>query len=167
MMIKFPPTTMLIMAVLFSAICSTATAQSKSVDMVKIKTEIQAMEDAFAAGEKAKDANAVAMYYADDAISYPRERAPEVGKAAIKAGIAKNISEDTTGNYNVYKVVDLFTAGDMVVEIGSWNRMNSTGTSVKNGHYMSYLQRRNGKYVCVRDMSVSSSAPMAAMKTAQ
>ncbi|HLF44890.1 MAG TPA: hypothetical protein VI548_00590 [Chitinophagaceae bacterium] len=28
--------------------------------------------------------------------------------------------------------------------------------AVDHGHYMSYLQMRDGKYACVRDMSVSS-----------
>lgn len=164
MRIKFQSAILLgITALLFSA-CTTATTETKTVDMEKLKTEIQKMEDAYAAGEKAKDVDAVAAYYADDATSYPREKEPQVGIAAIKEGIKKGMAEDTTGQYNAYKVVDLFAEGNMVVEIGSWNRMDSAGTNVANGHYMSYFQNRNGKYVCVRDMSVNSNPPKAAMK---
>lgn len=43
--------------------------QPAKPDLAKIKPEIQAMEDAYAAGLKAKDANAVIAYYADDAVS--------------------------------------------------------------------------------------------------
>ncbi len=136
--------------------CSTAPEESKPLDMDKIKPEIQAMEDAFADAEKAKDADKVAAYYSDDAISYSRNEPPTSGKAAIKDSIAKRLSKDTTGNYNVYKVVDLFGEGNTLVEIGSWTIMSPSGTEVDKGHYMSYFQKRDGKYVCVRDMNVSS-----------
>ncbi|MBK5271330.1 MAG: nuclear transport factor 2 family protein [Bacteroidia bacterium] len=140
-------------ALLFSS-CSTP--EAKTVDVEKIKPDIQAMEDAFAAAEKAKDAAAVAAYYSDDAISYGRNVDPTVGKAAIQESIAKRLESDTTGNYNVYKVVDLFADGDMAVEIGSWSVLNPAGTEVDKGHYMSYFQKRDGKYVCIRDMNVTS-----------
>ena len=114
------------------------------------------MEDAFAAAEKAKDADKVIVYYSDDAISYSRNRMPEIGKTAIKESLAKRLAEDTTGNTNVYKVVDLFGEGNMLVEIGSWSEISPAGAEVNKGHYMSYFQKRDGKYVCVRDMNVTS-----------
>jgi uncharacterized protein (TIGR02246 family) len=143
------------MAVFIFSACSSAKEEAKPVDMEKLKVEIQAMEDAFAAGEKAKDAAAVAAYYSDDAISYSRNKVPTVGKAAIKESIAKGIAEDTTGLINVYKVVDLFAEGNTVVEIGSWTTTYSDGKPKDNGHYMSLFQKRDGKYVCVRDMNAS------------
>ena len=135
-----------------------ATAEKEEVlDMEQVKVEIQAMEDAYAAGEKAKDADAVAAYYSDDAISYSRNEQPLSGKAAIRANIADNIAKDTTENYNVYKVVDLFAEGNMAVEIGSWTEFDSSGNEKDNGNYMSYFQKRDGKYICVRDMSTTTS----------
>ena len=135
--------------------CSNEKAAT-SLDLDTAKKDIQAMENAFAAAEKEKDADKVAAYYSDDAVSYGRNRTPEMGKAAIKEGLAKRIAEDTTGNYNVYKVVDLFGEGNMLVEIGSWTVMNPSGAEVDKGHYMSCFQKRDGKYVCVRDMNVTS-----------
>jgi ketosteroid isomerase-like protein len=142
-----------ICALLFSA-C--AEKKAASIDVEKLKPEIQAMEDAFAAAEKAKDADKVVAYYSDDAISYSRNKPPAVGKAVIRDSIAAGIARDTTGNYNVYKIVDLFAEGNTAVEIGSWTVMNPAGTEVDKGHYMSYFQKRDGKYVCVRDMNVTS-----------
>ena len=144
-----------ISAFIFSA-CSSPAEKAAAVDMDKLKTEIQAMEDAYAAGEKAKDATAVVAYYSDDAISYGRNEEPSAGKAAIQARIAKRIASDTTGNYSVYKVVDLFAEGNMVVEIGSFTSLNPAGAEVDKGHYLSYFQKRDGKYVCVRDMNVTT-----------
>ena len=95
-------------------------------------------------------------YYSDDAISYNRNEEPTSGKEAIKARIAKNLAKDSTGNNNVYKVVDLFAEGNTAVEIGSWTVMSPAGAEVDKGHYTSVFQKRDGSYVCVRDMSVTS-----------
>lgn len=147
----------LVFTALTFASCTTA-EKKETVDMEKIKAEIQAMEDAYAAGEKNKDADAVAAYYSEDAISYSRNKQPISGKAAIRKNIANNIANDTTGNYSVYKIVDLFVEsdGDAVVEIGSWTNFDPSGKEVENGNYMSYFQKRDGKYLCVRDMSTTT-----------
>ena len=142
-------------ACMFTACSSTTGTAVQALDLEKTKVEIQAMEDAFAAAEKSKDADGVAAYYADDAVSYSRNKPPVSGKAAIRENIAQQIAKDTTGNQNVYKVVDLFGEGDMLVEIGSWTELNPSGAEVNKGHYMSYFEKRDGKYVCVRDMSAS------------
>ncbi|MDC1379631.1 nuclear transport factor 2 family protein [Algibacter sp.] len=144
-----------ITALMFSA-CAT-TEKEEVIDMEKVKVEIQAMEDAYAAGEKAKDADAVVEYYSDDAISYSRNNQPLSGKAAIRDNMANSIAKDTTGNYNVYKVVDLFAEGNTAIEIGSWTEFDASGNEKENGNYMSYFQKRDGKYLCVRDMSTTTS----------
>lgn len=136
--------------------CTAPVEAPKPMDLEKLKGDIQKMEDAFAAAEKAKDADAVVAYYSEDAISYSRNSEPASGRAAIKEKILKGFAKDTTGEYNVYKVVDLFAEGDMAVEIGSWTVIDTAGAEIKKGHYMSYFQKRDGKYVCVRDMNVSS-----------
>lgn len=148
----------LVFTALTFASCTTA-EKKETVDMEKIKAEIQAMEDAYAAGEKNKDADAVAAYYSEDAISYSRNKQPISGKAAIRENIANNIANDTTGNYSVYKIVDLFVEsdGDAAVEIGSWTNFDPSGKEMENGNYMSYFQKRDGKFLCVRDMSTTTS----------
>src|SRR5258705_5540247 len=135
-----------ISALVFSA-CNAPAAETKAVDLDKLKPEIQSMEDAFAAAEKAKDADKVAAYYSDDAISYNRNEPPTSGKAAIKSRIADRLAKDTTGNSNVYKVVDLFAEGNMVVEIGSWSEVSPAGAEVNNGHYMSLFRKLDGNCV--------------------
>ncbi|MDA0987511.1 MAG: nuclear transport factor 2 family protein [Bacteroidetes bacterium] len=127
-----------------------------AIDLEAVKVEIQAMEDAFAAAEKAKDFAKVAAYYSDDAISYSRNEEPATGKAAIQDAIAKRIAKETT--YNVYKVVDLFAEGDLVVEVGSWEENSPLGEKkINHGHYMSIFKKIDGKYLCIRDMNVTSS----------
>jgi ketosteroid isomerase-like protein len=146
----------LVGTLLILSACAT-TEKEEALDMEKVKIEIQAMEDAFTAGEKAKDADAVAAYYSDDAISYSRNSTPLSGKAAITANISNNMAKDTLGNYSVYKLVNVFAEGDTAIEVGSWVQFNASGKEVDNGNFMSYFQKRNGKYLCVRDMSTTTS----------
>jgi ketosteroid isomerase-like protein len=146
----------LAVTLLILSACAT-TEQEETLDMEKVRVEIQAMEDAFTAGEKAKDADAVAAYYSNDAISYSRNSTPLSGKAAITANILNNMAKDTLGNYSVYKLVDVFAEGNTAIEVGSWVQFNASGKEVDTGNFMSYFQKRDGKYLCVRDMSTTAS----------
>lgn len=148
--------TLCVIASVLLASCTQPAKAPESVDLEKLKVEIQKMEDAYASAEKAKDADGVAAYYSEDAVNYNRNAEPTMGKAAIRDSVAQRLAKDTTGNTNVYKVVDLFAEGNMALEIGSWSELNPAGTEVKKGYYMSYFEKRDGKYVCVRDMNVSA-----------
>ena len=68
----------------------------------------------------------------------------------------KGFAKDTAGNYSVYKVVDVFADGKLATEIGSWTSYNASGAEVDKGHYLSVFEKRGEKYVCIRDMNVSS-----------
>ena len=141
-------------ALIFSA--CTAPEKVETLDLEKIKVEIQAMEDAYAAAEKVKDADGVAVYYSEEAINYAQNKEPNSGRAAIRKNIASNMAKDTLGNYNVYKIVDLFAEGNIAIEIGSWTEFDASGKELEHGNYMSYFEKRDGKYVCVRDMSTTT-----------
>ncbi len=143
------------LALLFFSACNEQ--PDSKVNIETVKQEIQAMEDAFSAGEKAKNVDAVAAYYSDDATSFNRNQPPSVGMAAIKEKISKGFAQDSVGDYNTYKVVDLFADGNHATEIGSWPRMSASGEKKENGYFMSYFEKREGKYKCVRDMSVTES----------
>ena len=83
MRVKIKAAVLIAVTTLFIISCSNEKGTA-SIDMDAVKKEIQAMEDAYAAAEKAKDADKVIAYYSDDAIGYGRNRPPEVGKTAIK-----------------------------------------------------------------------------------
>lgn len=122
-------------------------------DTGAIKTEIQALEDAYAAAFNTGDANAVAAYYTDDAVSMGNDEPSSVGKAAIIASVQKGISENKAKNMSSYEVVDIFSGGDLVVETGKSTVKDSTGAVIKTGKYMSVFKKVDGKYVCIRDIS--------------
>ena len=146
-----------VLAAIFLASCTNTTqAPEAALNMDSVKAEIQKLEDAYAAGDKAKDADAIAAYYSDDAISYNSNEEPSVGKAAIKERIAARIAKETAGQVYTYSVVDVFAEGKQAVEVGTWTTTDSAGKEVDKGHFMSVFEKRDGKYICIRDMSVSS-----------
>ncbi len=145
--------------------CTTAT-EDPAIDVAAVTAEIQAVEDAYATAATAKDASAVVAYYADDAVSYPSNNEPIVGKEAIQARLAERMSKDTTNATPVYKVLDIFAAGDYVTEVGSWTDTDANGAVTNKGTYISVFEKKDGKWLCVRDMSVSSMPKKEAMAAA-
>ena len=145
-----------LIAILFFSSCSGSEPKTETVDKDKVKTEIQALEDGFAAAEKARNVDGVAVYYSENATSFGRNEAPSVGMTAIKDKITRGFATDSIGDYNVYKVKDLYVEGNTAAEIGTWTKHKADGKEVDNGHYMAYFEKKDGKYQCVRDMAVSS-----------
>ena len=124
------------------------------VDKEAIKKEIQAKEDEFAAAYNSGIAKPIG-YYADDATSFYQNRAPLVGKQAIVEFLKSG--SDTNSNKISFKTTEVFVSndGNQVVEIGYFKVVDSTNTAINTGNYMSLFEKRNGKYVSVRDMSAS------------
>jgi ketosteroid isomerase-like protein len=124
------------------------------IDKEQIKKEIQAKEDEFAATYNSGELKSIG-YYADDAISFYQNRAPLTGKKAI----AEFLKSDLESNSNKisFKTNEVFVSndGNQVVEVGSYQLADSTNRTINTGNYMSLFEKRNGKYVCLRDMSVS------------
>jgi len=96
-------------------------------------------------------------YYADDAISFSQHRPPLVGKKAIVDYLLADIDSSSRSNKISFKTSEVFVSsdGNLVIEIGYYNVVDATNTTVNTGDYMCLFEKRNGKYVCLRDMSVS------------
>ena len=130
--------------------------KTETVDKEQIKKDIQARENEYADVYNSRVSKNIG-YYADDAISYSQNKAPLVGKPAIVEYLKANL--DTTSNApklsfttnEVYPEND----GSLVVEIGYYKLVDSANTIVNSGNYISIFEKRDGKYVCIRDMSTS------------
>lgn len=130
------------------------TEKTVTIDKEQIKREIQAKEDEFAATYNAGILKDIG-YYADDAITFYQNRPPLVGKKAIVDFLATDIKSNTSKIS--FKTNEVFVSndGNQVVECGSFTVVDSTNTTINTGNYMSLFEKRNGKYVAVRDMSAS------------
>ncbi|MEI7983958.1 MAG: nuclear transport factor 2 family protein [Bacteroidota bacterium] len=133
--------------------CSPKKPEPVVIDTDQIKKEIQAKEDEFAATYNSGEVKNIG-YYAEDAISFSQNKAPLTGRAAIveflKAGFYKSTKLSFITN-EVY----VTNEGNQVLEIGKYTVADSTNTTINTGNYMSLFVKRDGKYVCLRDMSTS------------
>jgi ketosteroid isomerase-like protein len=94
-------------------------------------------------------------YYADDATTFYQNRQPLIGKEAIVAFLQADLHSNT--NVISFKTNEVFPSsdGNQVVEIGYFKLVDSAKYVINTGNYMVLFEKRNGKYVCVRDMSTS------------
>lgn len=142
-----------ITVIMFS--CSSGTNGSAATDKEQIKKEIQAKEDEFASLYNTGELRNIG-YYADDATTFFQNREPLVGKEAIVAFLRADLSANSRNKIS-YKTNEVFVSSDghQVVEVGYFTVTDSANTTLNSGNYMSLFEKRNGKYVCVRDMSAS------------
>ncbi len=121
-------------------------------DMTAIKAEIQALETEWAAADIAGDVNKLMSYYSDDAVSMGGGTPMAVGKAAIQKEMEESFAKRPAGTSVKYEVMDVFGNENVVTETGKITRMDASGKVTSTGKYMAIWEKRDGKYVCIRDI---------------
>ena len=124
------------------------------VDKEQIKKEIQAKEDEFAEIYNTGELRNIG-YYAEDATTFAQNRAPIVGREAIIEYLTVDIESNTDKISFTTKEVFPSNDGNLVVEIGYYQVVDSTNTPFNTGNYMCLFEKRDGSYYCVREMSAS------------
>ena len=121
-------------------------------DMAAVKAEIQAIETAWAAATNARDVNALMALYADDAVSMPNNAPSLVGKAAIQKDLEENMKKRPEGSTVSYETTEVFGDDQVVTEIGTAVTKDATGKVTSTGKYMAIFEKRDGKYLCIREI---------------
>ena len=132
---------------------------SENADMAAIKAQIQAKETAFAAAVSAQNADAVAALYADNAIGMSDGTPTDIGPEAIKKAMIDSFAKRKSGAVTTYKVQDVYGSENQVTEVGKTTIKDADGTVSYTGKYMAVWEKRNGDYVCIRDISNSDAPP--------
>lgn len=127
--------------------------EAAKADMVKVKAEIQTLENAWAAADNARDAAAIAAFYSDDAISMSNNAPMLVGKAAIQKDIETSLAKRKEGNTITFETLEVFGDDKLVTETGKTTSKDASGKVVYNGKYMAIWEKRDGKWLCTRDIS--------------
>ena len=143
-----------VLALMISCNSKEEKSAAAAIDKEQIKKEIQAKEDAFAEIYNTGELKNIG-YYADDATTFFPNRPPLVGKEAIVEFYKSAITSVTDKISFTSKDIFISNDGNQVVEIGFFKVVDSTNTTINSGNYMSLFEKRDGKYVCVRDMSAS------------
>jgi ketosteroid isomerase-like protein len=136
--------------------CNPKSAETGTVviDKEQIKKDIQAKEDQFAELYNTGELKEIG-YYADDATTFYQNKAPLIGKAAIVEFLKSDLKHNT--NKISFTTNEVFPSsdGNQVIEIGYYRVVDSTNNPINTGNYMVMFEKRDGKYVSVRDMSAS------------
>lgn len=135
-----------------AATTETAGPVAAKPDMAKLKATIQALESSWAAADNARDSNAVAAFYADDAISLSNNKPMLKGKAAILSDIKESLAKRPKGAVISYDIIDVFGDEQTVTEIGTSTQKDASGKTLNTGKYMAIWENRGGKYTCIRDI---------------
>jgi ketosteroid isomerase-like protein len=143
-------------AMTFLIACSPKKAETIMVDKEQIKKDIQAKENEFADTYNSHELKNIG-YYAEDAISFSQNKPPLVGKVAIIEYFKSGLNSTNMSNKLTFTTLEVYVSdtGNQVLEVGYYKVVDSTNTPVNTGHYMSLFVKRNGRYVCLRDMSTS------------
>lgn len=124
------------------------------VDKEQIKKEIQAKENEFAETYNSGEVRNIG-YYAEDATTFAQNQKPLVGRDAIVEYLKVDAFSKSNKISFTTNEVFVSTDGNMVVEIGHYEVVDSTKTAINTGNYMALFEKRNGRYYSVRDMSAS------------
>lgn len=122
-------------------------------DPAALKAAIQEQETAFAVADNARDAKAVAAFYAEDAVSMSNGQPSFVGRDAIQKDIEAYIAKRPKGSTVSYDVQDAYGDDRYITEVGKTTRKDSTGKILSTGKYMAIWEKRNGKWICIRDIA--------------
>lgn len=142
------------LSMLFVA-CTTQKSEAElAAEKEAIKAEIQAKENQFAEIYNTGELKDIG-YFADDAITFAPNRAPVIGRQAIIEYLKVDIETNTDKISFTTNEVFVSNDGDMVVEIGYYKVVDSEGVPFNTGYYMCLFEKRDGQYVCVREMDAS------------
>ena len=122
-------------------------------DLAKLKAEIQAINNTWAAASNARNTAAILAFYADDAVSMSNNKPMIVGKAAIQKDSETWFEKTKEGSTVAYETMDVFGDENLVTETGKITTKDAAGKVTYTGKYITVWEKRNGKWLVIRDMS--------------
>jgi uncharacterized protein (TIGR02246 family) len=116
---------------------------------------------AWVAAHTAGDADAVTALYSEDATVMPPGAPTATGHAAIRAFIESDIAAAKAAgvSLNLGDNDTVGKSGDLAWHSGSYTVVDASGATVGSGSYMEALQKKDGKWLIVRDIWNSDQAP--------
>lgn len=139
--------------------CTSNNAGTGAPDMAAVKAKIQEKETAFAAATTAQNTEAIGAYYADDAVSMAEGKPALTSRAAIMQDFEEGYARRPKGSVTTFDVLDVYGSENQVTETGKTTIKDPDGKVIYTGKYMAVWEKRNGEYVCIRDISNGDAPP--------
>ena len=131
---------------------ATTVAEPAKPDPAQVRAEIVTIENAWAAAQNAKDVNALMAMYADDAVSMPDGEPMLTGKAAIQKKQEADFAKPAKFASIAFETMDVYAQGNVVTEVGKTMYKDATGKIIGGGKYIAVFEKRDGKYLCIREI---------------
>jgi uncharacterized protein (TIGR02246 family) len=131
---------------------ATTVATPSQPNLAQVRTDIQSIENRWAAAMNAKDINALMNLYADDAISMPDGKPILSGKAAIRKEQEEQFAKPANFASVAFETLDVYAQGNVVTEVGKTMFKDASGKVTRTGKYVAIFEERDGQYVCIREI---------------
>ncbi len=114
---------------------------------------VRAINVAWNKAYNAGDGEAVAALYADDAVLSAPGAPSARGKAAIREHYLKDAAAFAASGLTAADdpATDVGQSGDLAWEWGTYKTTDKSGAVVDTGKFLSVLQRKDGKWMIIRD----------------
>lgn len=127
------------------------TTEETTTDLSQIKTEIQALENAWADAQNARNVDALLAMYTDDAISMTNDGPSTSGKDAMRKSIETDFATADSLTTS-YETMEVYGDENTVTEIGKTTHKDAAGNVVSSGKYMAIWVKQGDTYLCSRDI---------------
>jgi uncharacterized protein (TIGR02246 family) len=136
--------------------------EDTSADEAVIRASAPAWADAYNAG----DADKLAAMYWEDAVLQPPGAPAAQGRAAIRAFLAGDsaVVRSAGLKMNVPEAGAVDVSGNLAYEAGVYTVTDSSGATVDAGKYIGVFEKRDGKWLYIRDTWNSDNPPAPAVE---
>jgi uncharacterized protein (TIGR02246 family) len=169
-MTSFPKASLAALSILALSGCSKAEAPvaDTAAAMTPMATTAAADQEAVKAvnvawfkAYNAHDVDAISALYAEDAVLSAPGAPSARGAAAIKAAFAKDIAASAKAGIsnNIGTNEEMGVSGDLAWESNTFTATDKSGKTLDRGKYVTVFERKNGKWLIIRDIWNSDGPP--------
>jgi uncharacterized protein (TIGR02246 family) len=152
---------LVVLAASLVALAACAKTTPPTADTGADETAIRAVNIAWYKAYNAGDGAAVATLYAEDAVTSAPGTPAVRGKASIREYYVKDAAAFAAAGLvdGDGPTSDVGMSGDLAWQWGTYKVTDKSGAAVDAGKYLSVFQRKDGKWMIIRDTYNSDAAP--------
>ena len=153
---------LVVLAASFLALAACAKTASTASDATADATAIRAVQDSWYKAYNKGDGAAIAALYAEEAVLSPPHKPAARGGASIREFFVKDATDfaATGATATQGAASDVGTSGDLAWQWGTFTITDKSGATVDTGKFTTLFQRKDGKWMIIRD-TWNSDAPAA------
>ena len=132
-------------------------------DVAADEAALRAVNPAWIKAYNAGDADGLSSLYTDDAVWNPPGSVPVRGRAAIRDFFKKDTAGTAAAglSFTMSPATEIGISGDLGWEWGTFTATDKTGATVDAGKYLTVHQRKDGRWMIIRDIYNSDLTPAA------